>query len=230
MFVGPISFDVSTKTKVIVYERDSIDVFELIIKADKEQRAIPLEMKAHICQQMLERLRTMHQMGFIHNDVKLENVLFDQVTGEVKLIDFENTEAIEYRNPKSFTRMTGTFSYCYPLLYTQDLRYRMSTSTWTDVYSLVVSFIILLFDFDISSPSLISAKHQAMEREHEDRLKKMKWFDFGCFHTIFTEIVQFDLPLLNKKYKNSFNAIRLLEKNLQTYYRAKEKANKAKCF
>ena len=39
--------------------------------------------------QLIERLRSLHELGYVHNDIKLQNVVIGQLdTDQVYLIDF----------------------------------------------------------------------------------------------------------------------------------------------
>ena len=66
---------------------------------------------------LMEVVNYLHTQGVCHRDLKLENVLYNQQTGDLKLIDFGICKRI--RNPNNDLKMkmctnTGTLQYMAP--------------------------------------------------------------------------------------------------------------------
>jgi predicted ATPase/HPt (histidine-containing phosphotransfer) domain-containing protein len=84
-----------------------------------------------------------HERGVIHKDIKPENVLVNDVTGEVKLIDFNIASELtsEHRDMRLAAPLEGSLPYISPEQtgrMNRDLDYR------TDHYSLGITFFELL--------------------------------------------------------------------------------------
>ncbi len=55
----------------------------------------------HIVRKIFLLLQRIHEVNLIHSDIKLENIMYDEKTGEVGIIDFEgNKYTIEYICPE----------------------------------------------------------------------------------------------------------------------------------
>jgi TolB-like protein/Flp pilus assembly protein TadD len=83
----------------------------------------PIERKLDVARQVLEGLRAAHRAGFVHRDLKPQNIMV-RYDGYVKVLDFglakrmpgsvvsmENTATLEFSLPG---QITGTFSYMSP--------------------------------------------------------------------------------------------------------------------
>lgn len=55
---------------------------------------------AHIIKSLLEAVCELHKNGICHRDLKLQNILYERTTGEVKIIDLGISKLI-------FNRKTG---------------------------------------------------------------------------------------------------------------------------
>eukprot|EP00928_Gymnodinium_smaydae_P063524 TRINITY_DN47078_c0_g1_i1.p1 TRINITY_DN47078_c0_g1~~TRINITY_DN47078_c0_g1_i1.p1 ORF type:complete len:580 (+),score=105.34 TRINITY_DN47078_c0_g1_i1:181-1920(+) len=91
---------------------------------------------AHVARQMFLAVAYLHRHNIVHCDIKLENVLFDGETGNVKLIDFGFSKT--WDKQRVLWRSQGTMSYAAP----EVLEGRFTDKC--DVWSLgVVCFMLL---------------------------------------------------------------------------------------
>jgi serine/threonine protein kinase len=64
-------------------------------------------------------IKHLHGKGVSHRDIKPDNLLYDQKTGNIKLIDFDISKVC--KNKKTRNEMwtkTGTIQYCAPEMFT----------------------------------------------------------------------------------------------------------------
>ncbi|MDR2116667.1 MAG: serine/threonine protein kinase [Planctomycetaceae bacterium] len=113
--------------------------------------------------QMVEALFYLHQQGWVHRDVKPDNFLFNNESGEMKLIDFALARRIAKGLAKLFamkSKTQGTASYMSP----EQIR-GLPPSQQADIYSLGCTFYELLttrLPFAGESMSDLLNKHLAM--------------------------------------------------------------------
>ncbi len=87
-------------------------LLDLILKGG---RRLPEQIVRHYAVQLLDTLRHIHSLNFVHKDVKLENVLLDK-DFNLKLTDFGLADKVEGSDASGFEkeRFDGTFSYMAP--------------------------------------------------------------------------------------------------------------------
>lgn len=125
----------TAKTVIITeYVKDSIELFDFIVDAPK-----PAEKKEilKIFRQIISALKYMHDLDIAHRDIKLENILINPKTGDIKLIDFGFVKAL----PKTVTYHTslGTISYKTP----ESFKDSMWDPKACDVWALGVTLFAL---------------------------------------------------------------------------------------
>lgn len=107
-----------------------------------------LEVEAKmIISQVVSALIYIHSKGWVHRDVKPDNMIYDLETGAVKLIDFEF--ASKYSKHSLLRDPVGTLAYSSP-----ELRMKRYQGPEVDVWSLGVTVYVLLsaaFPFDSDS-------------------------------------------------------------------------------
>ena len=64
----------------------------------------------HITMEMLAGLAHLEEKGIVHNDIRADNVVIDQKTGEVKLIDFGNAQDAGVKSTGKFPVFSGSVS------------------------------------------------------------------------------------------------------------------------
>jgi predicted ATPase/serine phosphatase RsbU (regulator of sigma subunit) len=146
-------------TKAIIMEDFGGTSLEKIIKDKK----ISLKSFLVIAIKCAEILSEIHKRHIIHKDIKPHNILLNQETGEVKIIDFGistqlTKETQKIVNPEG---LEGTLSYISP---EQTGRMNRSIDYRTDIYSLGVTFYELLtkkLPFDTTDPMELVHSHIA---------------------------------------------------------------------
>ncbi|MEB3337100.1 MAG: AAA family ATPase [Leptolyngbyaceae bacterium] len=127
------------RTFVLVLE----DIGGMPLSTLLSQRSLSLHEFLAIAIQLTETLGQIHQQQVIHKNVKTANVLFNSLTGQVKLVDFSlatrlSRESQTVSNPHL---LEGTLAYLSP---EQTGRMNRSIDYRTDFYSLGVVFYELL--------------------------------------------------------------------------------------
>jgi serine/threonine protein kinase len=97
-----------------------------------------------ILSQLVDALTYCHKSGVVHFDVKLDNILYEEETQKVTLIDFGLCDFME--GDDSFTKRVGSEEYAAIELYiTEDLPF---SGTKVDIYALgIVLFALLTCSF-----------------------------------------------------------------------------------
>ncbi|MFZ2314341.1 MAG: protein kinase [Gammaproteobacteria bacterium] len=74
---------------LVMRQIPSIDLFSLLKNIyRKDPPVFSFDEQLQVSINAIKALLEVHEMGVVHRDVKLENMMFDQSTGDVKLIDF----------------------------------------------------------------------------------------------------------------------------------------------
>lgn len=77
---------VSIKNNVIYLEKiDGDDLYNVLEKKGKFDE----ESARNITKQLLKIVRDLHNIGIIHGDIKPENIMYNEETGKITLVDFE---------------------------------------------------------------------------------------------------------------------------------------------
>jgi len=130
---------------------------DVIFRQEKGKIMIQPGIALYILRQVLRGLETLHEMGFIHSDVKPANIMIDRL-GYVKLIDYGRAMLVNER----ITLLLGTPVYMAPEAHAERV-----ARTYSDIYSLgLVGLEMLrgerLFPLEISSSEeeLLKAKNE----------------------------------------------------------------------
>lgn len=67
---------------------DGPDLYDLYKKLERSGRKIDINLYVQIVRDLTRAVNFLHSNGIAHRDIKLENVIFDQKTKKVKLVDF----------------------------------------------------------------------------------------------------------------------------------------------
>lgn len=111
-----------------------------------------------------------HRFGFYHRDIKMTNILLDQNSGEVMLIDFDASSSV-IKSP--FQDNIGTAGYMSPEMYDESTRYEGLPAA---VYSLGVTLYDLLFGahgWDLWEASLLPKLSTTLSIQCLDLISKM---------------------------------------------------------
>ncbi len=109
-FFTQIVFDASSST--------TIDLWEFVTYKSIETHC-KLLMKFHY--QLLDALGYLHDNGIAHMDVKLENILIDTHTNQIKLIDFGHS--LNFKESSKLPNAHGTELYLPPEVFRNPSRY-----------------------------------------------------------------------------------------------------------
>jgi serine/threonine protein kinase len=138
-----------------------IDLFSCSI----DKRELNIKDKITTFKNALKILEELHENGFIHRDIKPDNILFEERnSNQVKLIDFglskkyldKNNNHVEYKDGK---KIIGTIKYC-----SINLHNGCEPSRRDDIESLIYTFIkvysgTLPWDnYDINNKELYTEK------------------------------------------------------------------------
>jgi serine/threonine protein kinase len=92
-----------------------------------------------IFRQLVQAVEHCHKSGIFHRDIKLDNILIDVNTHEVKLLDFDVSELAQY---SPFKGNPGSPGYRSPEMYDGSIRYEGLPAA---VYSMGVVLYDMIF-------------------------------------------------------------------------------------
>lgn len=155
------------KSIKVIKQRNVIRVSEVLVLMElidghtlEQHRPTDLFQICQVFYQAAEGLRAMHKAGFVHADIKPNNIMLTERNG-VKLIDFG-------QSCKSGTikeRIQGTPDYIAP----EQVK-REAITERTDVFNLGATFYWLLTGQHI--PTLIPKKNQGLTMKSDDQPKR----------------------------------------------------------
>jgi len=127
------------RTLVLIVE----DFGGISLKKRIEEKPLSLKEFLVLAIQIVEYLGNIHAAKIIHKDLNPANIIFNQTTGQLKIVDFGIATVLERENPslKSLNVLEGTLAYISP---EQTGRMNRSLDYRTDFYSLGVTFYELL--------------------------------------------------------------------------------------
>lgn len=104
---------------------------------------IGLEFFLPLAIKIAQAIGDIHALNIIHKDINLSNIIYNEQTGQLKIIDFElsSTLSTETSSPVNPNILVGTLTYISP---EQTGRMNREIDYRTDYYSLGVSFYKLL--------------------------------------------------------------------------------------
>lgn len=105
------------------------------------QRVLPEKEALKYIQQIGQALTVVHQQGFLHRDVKPENIMVRKGRTEAVLIDFDSARGFDHPLTSRSPREEG---FTPPELYSNSPRQQARRGAWTDIYSLAATLYILL--------------------------------------------------------------------------------------
>ena len=106
----------------------------------RDFRPLSEEEARRIFVQLVNAVHYCHTQKVVHMDIKLDNVMVDNKTGSVKLIDFGLCNFIE-ENGDIFTRKVGSEEYCAPEL----LEFNNSVTSYSGVKADVWCLGVVLY-------------------------------------------------------------------------------------
>jgi histidine kinase len=138
--IDPICIEKFRNSLAIVFE----DIGGIALSKILQERGIlPLEITIDIFLKTLFGLAEVHNKNLVHRDIKIQNIVFNQETGALQIIDFGIASRLTKQN--SFVNLKssleGTLTYISP---EQTGRMNRGVDYRTDFYSLGVTFYQLV--------------------------------------------------------------------------------------
>jgi len=195
---------------VVSYENNTVEmIMEQMSYTLKEFNTIGaglhysnhLKNKLFVLLEVAHGLNYMHRSGFVHRDIKSENVMVnydyvrDTITG-VKIIDFDLS--LDVVNNKRYSTWVGTYGYMAPEIKDRCVNINLFK---TDVYSfgvLIANFISNSRHYELTKFKHFTANNKAY---HPNTLKQLYELCFQCTNVIpeerpdFSWIVKFLLNM-----------------------------------
>ncbi len=115
---------------------------ELLERYAKQHGSLPVDEVAAIIRQIADAVHAAHVVGIVHRDLKPDNVMYDPVTRQVKLLDFGIATDTDMAPEQRLTRagfFVGTLMYVAPEALSGEL-----VSPAADQYSLATIAYLLL--------------------------------------------------------------------------------------
>ncbi len=139
--IAAYSLEPLQRTLVIILEDFGGSSLKQLI--DLGKMALPLPEFLNIAIKISESLGNIHSANVIHKDINPANIIYNPVSGIVKIIDFGISTVLNRENPtlKNPNVLEGTLAYMSP---EQTGRMNRSLDYRTDFYSLGVTFYELL--------------------------------------------------------------------------------------
>ena len=133
------------------------------LKSLIKERPLTLRELLYITIQAVDVLARIHEAGYVHQDIKPANLVYDSETKHLKLIDFGSAVRLTARGPavEAGTFLTGTLAYISP---EQTGRMNRVVDWRTDFYSLGVTLYELLtgrLPFESNDPMELVHAHIA---------------------------------------------------------------------
>ncbi|XP_056315304.1 serine/threonine-protein kinase pim-1-like [Danio aesculapii] len=136
---------------IMILERPSPceDLFDFL---ERHGGTLSEDMTRHIMWQVVQAAHMCCQRGVLHRDIKLENLLINKETLEVKLIDFGCGDLLK---TSAYTTFCGTEDYCPPEYRSSGRYYGKAATVW--------SLGVLLYELLCGEPP----KHSDLELTNE---------------------------------------------------------------
>ena len=151
--LAPISIDYA-KQSVVFPKMTSVTLLPFNILSNHS--------RLHIVKQLLNGIKELHSLGIIHNDIKLDNILYDPNTLNVKIIDFSTSLFIDEQ-----TCITGGTT---PLYECPE----KTKSVKSDIWSFGICVLKLLGMDDSHLAKLIHMNKQSIRREIMKKMNDKK--------------------------------------------------------
>lgn len=97
----------STQHTIYMHKIPGEDLFRVI----KKKKRLPEKECRLIAYNLLRIVKEIHECGIVHGDIKPENIMYNEYSHEITLIDFESDRHSEhYRSPESYFQKNKTQS------------------------------------------------------------------------------------------------------------------------
>ena len=126
---------------------------DVIFRQENGKLMIQPGIALYILRQVLRGLETLHEMGFIHSDVKPANIMIDRL-GYVKLIDYGRATLVD----EKITLLLGTPVYMAPETHEERI-----ARTRSDIYSLGLVGLEMLRGERLFSPEIAQSEAELLK-------------------------------------------------------------------
>ena len=130
---------------------------DVIFRQENGKLMIQPGIALYILRQVLRGLETLHEMGFIHSDVKPANIMIDRL-GYVKLIDYGRAMLVN----EKITLLLGTPVYMAPEVHAERV-----ARTRSDIYSLGLVGLEMLRGERLFSPDIAQSEAELLKAKNE---------------------------------------------------------------
>ena len=130
---------------------------DVIFRQENGKLMIQPGIALYILRQVLRGLETLHEMGFIHSDVKPANIMIDRL-GYVKLIDYGRAMLVN----EKITLLLGTPVYMAPEVHAERV-----ARTRSDIYSLGLVGLEMLRGERLFSPDVAQSEAELLKAKNE---------------------------------------------------------------
>lgn len=218
--------DLFEENGTVYYIMDYIDGESLSTHLKRTGAPLPEEEVLRLLSQLLDALKTVHDMGLWHLDLKPANIMVD-VHGEVKLIDFGASKQLNKQKGGATTSTAISYTNGYAPREQMEQNYD-KFGPWTDIYALGATVYNLLTNRRPPMPSDIdddysADKHNALpfpdnvSRETRNLvLKMMKTNRTIRPQTI--EAVMEMMPFAAESYDNNYSDETMLVEERESIY------------
>jgi serine/threonine protein kinase len=167
---------------------------KLIYETKKFKTYLPLNKIKTIISHILHGLKWMHFKGVIHADLKPDNIMDNNKTGNMEIIDFGSAKHFMGNQPYKFKYGTDivTATYRAPELFPNSAYYDCSLTSSVDMWSVGVILLQLLtpfYDEHDDSPFSITYERRKKYFQHINE-KEPNAKDMEAWNTIYNVIVE----------------------------------------
>jgi serine/threonine protein kinase len=198
-----ISSKESADTVWLCYEKVHGDLFDFNIKKREEKSEKSLSYQLY---KIIEMVATLHSLGYIHGDLKAENILVcDDLGQKLVLTDFEysikanQNEEFHVNNNKNHiydNELIGTLEYLHPSMLDAD-PYSLFAH---DIWSIIVLSINMFADVSYKSYSWVQ-----LDNWNEKLLKDFPLMESNPYKMLFIQYIN----MLRIKFKEPYCFIKL---------------------
>ncbi len=130
---------------------------DVIFRLENGKIMIQPGIALYILRQVLRGLETLHEMGFIHSDVKPANIMIDRL-GYVKLIDYGRAMVVD----EKITILLGTPVYMAPEVHKERV-----ARSYSDLYSLGLVGLEMLRGERLFPPTVVRSEAELLQAKLE---------------------------------------------------------------
>ena len=130
---------------------------DVIFRLENSKIMIQPGIALYILRQVLRGLETLHEMGFIHSDVKPANIMIDRL-GYVKLIDYGRAMVVD----EKITILLGTPVYMAPEVHKERV-----ARSYSDLYSLGLVGLEMLRGERLFPPTVVRSEAELLQAKLE---------------------------------------------------------------